>query len=754
MKAFTEEQRMVVRHGQGHALVNAVAGAGKSTTLIESIARRVAEGAEAKRIRAIMFNKEAQLSFQAKLAERLPNIQVKAQTFHSVGLEIMKRLQQSGLLPATTQASERELLRLSRRALRDAWEATGERSNTLPYTADDEFTRFITLVKANIVSPERVFEKYSISPMFRCFPDAFARFEAARVGKRKHGFDDMIYGPVMRMLADPALQVPFTNHLTHLYVDEFQDTNQAQFALLRIIAGTRASVIVVGDVDQAIYGWRGAEPSLILGGFEAVFKPCTRYAMTRNFRYGHRVALIGNHIITNNLERDDKITVSTEDNKETRVHVIPEASLTDSGIVSLARVIGEEGRFDDAMMLVRSYSQSVRYEVELMAEQIPFFVYGRAPLLRLDEIAAQVAVLCLAAGQWCLDENDSKVSFLMSMFRVPSIYLIAEEQQELTERLAGALENPRTIPKLVKDFAMSLKGDRSRVIAPLMERADAIETLVSGRLAKSSPDTILGTYDAMTQLTGWLERQRAQGPTGAEIAANVQAFRDVAKRKSDLIELIEQLGPMAGSKAMEPPEYPHFKITSVHRSKGSEYPIVIVGGWVDGAFPSPNAPIEEERRLAYVAVTRAMEQLILMTPACPMLAEELKTVELVEHPPNIRPIASPFLFEAEIALSDRVADAISASDARTFKARKARVANRYLTATGRETMVSAQAEERPAGARPIYHAAQIAIGAKVWHAAHGRGVVDRNVYGPVYTVVTKKSGPVSVQIDGGDWYLV
>lgn len=747
--ALTDEQLAVVRHRDGHAVVNAVAGAGKSTTLVEAIAMRVREGVDPRRIRAIMFNKDAQLSMQARVNERVTDGAVKVQTFHSVGYEILRRLQQSGVIEASKLGTDRDLLRMRRKALKEAWG-----NSPLPPTGDEEFERFVTLVKANTLTPDQIFVKNKFPEQFKLFPQAFAFYELERMRRKKYGFDDMIYLPVMAMRANPELQLPFTNHLDWLYVDEFQDTNPIQFELMRIIAGQRAKVVVVGDVDQAIYGWRGAEPELILHTFAKVFSPCTTYALTRNFRYGHRAALLANHIITNNVERDDKITIASSNNPLTTISIVPEKSVSDSGLVPMAEKLQANGRLMDAMMLVRSFSQSVRYEVELLAANIPFYVYGRVPLVALDEIAAQVAALSLASGHWAIEEPEARAAALMAMFRVPSLYLNAEEQMELAEIIETTIDDVHRLPDAVRRFAKNLPHERNRVVPELIERARVIETLSSGRLQKSTPDVVLGTYDAMTQLTAWLERQTVLGNAGAEMSANVKAFRQVAAKESELIKLVDRLGPMAGKKAAQPPETPHFRITSIHRAKGAEYPIVFVSGWADGAFPLPSSPMEEERRLAYVAVTRAMEHLVLMTPACSALAAVTKHPN-ADPPSGFPSIASRFLFEAELALSTRVGTMIEMNNGGVIDARAALVANRYLQAIGRSDIrVNATREERPPGSKPIFHGAAIRPGDRVWHADYGQGVVEAQVYGPVYRVRTERAGEVSVQVAGADWWHV
>lgn len=749
VNSLTSEQEAIARHQDGHAIVSAVAGSGKSTTLIERAVRLLRHGADPERMLILMFNTDAQRQFSARLRKRIGTTDVRVQTLHSVGNGLLKRLQQIGRPVGTVLAKDNR--KWARDALRQAWNAQNGNANMPPMVAE-EFLSFLTLYKSCIVGPAEVFKRYQFAREFRCFIDAAGIYEAIRKSKRSITFDDMIWDTVQEFLREPALQAIAANKMDHIMVDEAQDLSEVQANLLKILAGTRASVMLVGDVDQSLYSWRGARPDQMMVHLPAHFSPATRYPLTTTFRFGHETALMASHLITRNIERDDKIVVAAPGNPDTRIsHLLPLSS-DDSGLVDALNDLATTNGLHRAVMLVRNYSHSVFAEYELLEAGIPFHVYGRESLLHLEEVAVQVAALAIAANHWPVDEDRIPI-FLGALARFPSMYLKGTVVATLIDELVAQWEvDPSRLDVPFRRLAAQLQGDDAKNAPKLVARADLVALLGDGKLRESSPEVILGIFDSMIGFSDALERMSQLSEVAAERRSNANAFKALASRHPNLRDFLDVLGPLAATKEAEPPEVDHFAITSCHRSKGLEWERVFVAGLTRGIFPSERSSIEEERRLAYVACTRATHELILIHPHCARL--EAHDAELDRLPdPLLKQVASDFLFEAEIGASREIAEIIRGGRGGKLRLRDDAVTARYLREAGIDNIaLSSTGNARPVGIRPIHQGMALRPGQRIWHPTQGFARVERPISGPAYVIRLERGDRLTNDVIAGrEW---
>lgn len=704
---FTPEQQRVIKHRTGHALVSAVAGSGKSTTMVELVAGAVDDGMNPDGILVIQYNKSAQVSMDRKLRERLPDRAPKARTFHSVGLQMRKKLVELGALPQARLASPKEEARIKREALKFAWKRRYGRDSFPPAEMIGEFDQFATLVKAGTLPAQEVLVERGYPSEFDAFPDAFDRMCRDCTDKRKMFFDDMLYHPYLALKADPDLWWHFAANqgtggsaYTLIVVDEFQDANPVQFEILRGLAGlipfqipeevaqTRelldlrsdgpgTSVVAVGDDSQSIYGFRGAEVSLINEDFAKVFSPCTRYPMTRTFRYGHETALLANHIITHNLDRDDKITIAADGNPDTRISRLAYKAKQPTGLVRAIDRARQQGNLSKGVMLVRFYSMSIPYEIELLQAGIPFHVYGREPLILLPEIASLVAVLSLAANCWTVDEENVPL-FLRSMVMMPTLYLPSNELDDAEAAMFRAYRENGSVTSALAAFARQMPDGRAR--ARVGERADMLQLFERGSFIDKKPDLVLDTYLRVSGFEMSLAKTGALPADNEEMRRNVRAFIDMVGRYQTIQEVLDMLGPMAALRRDKPPSHDHLAIMSIHAAKGLEWPTVILPGWVSGVFPRDNEGIEEERRLAYVAVTRAINHLVFVHPEDESFEDSI--TDLSRAMVRKESVISPFLIEGELGLCQQAAAAIRNFKPTHLLCRRAEIVERYTKGIG------------------------------------------------------------------------
>ena len=310
---LTDEQNAIVHAPSGHYLINAVAGSGKTTTLAWRIRYLLEQGQDPKRLLVMMYNRTAKLDFEKKLAQVCADLNTslpQIRTYHATGLRLCHHLVQKGLLPAFQEQllSEQQVhyqiwLLLQKMAPSSIQtQLKREKKQMVALTAD-----YIELIKSSLLSPEILFEQMGFKNDFRFVIDLFYQFEEWRQGQQRLTYADMLYLPVKFFQSHPEWEHLASNKMDHVLVDEYQDTNEVQHQLLKIIAGNRAHVTVVGDPDQTIYEFRGARPKYILHQFMNEFTPATAFNLSYSFRYGHQVALLANHLISANHARKEAL---------------------------------------------------------------------------------------------------------------------------------------------------------------------------------------------------------------------------------------------------------------------------------------------------------------------------------------------------------------------------------------------------------------------------------------------------------------
>lgn len=769
--AMTPQQRAVVEHRGGHAVVSAVAGAGKSTVLAKRIQCMLAEGMDPRTMAVVMFNKDAVLSFEKKLRRFVPDGPIpKVQTLHAMGYRILTALSKSGVLPTYTLESREFIAEvMASNALKQAWKAAT--SGYPPSEAVDGFREFIALMKSQMVGAAEFFGLRSYPAQFRPFIDAFELFEQEREARRIVFFDDMIRIPVIAMLRDPSLARPF-QAFDEIMIDEVQDISDAQFAMLRFIAGDRANVVAVGDVDQSIYAWRGANPAVLGRAIAEVFKPCTHYPMTRTFRFGHATALAANYLISRNTDREEKITVALDSSPRTRiVHLPAEGGVI--GVAPIAQKLIAEGRINRAVCLVRYFADAVPIELECLRHGVPFHVEGRAPLIALQEVACQLGILSLATGRWPMGE-ESISRQVRSMLTYPSLFLPTAELERLTRDIVALISagDLGLIDKPFQRLITHLQTERPSAIQAVRARMEAFQRLASGAWSMLTPAVILASYHAYIGLREAVTRSLASLEKTRESLSMVDAVMHVAKQHQSTRELLETLAGLATADNGDAPTSPHLRILSIHRAKGLEFGTVFYAGLVQPK-PHPNidqAWIEEERRLAYVAITRAIHELYLCHPKDRSLEDHQARIDAPITGAASEGTAHQHVYDAELGVVERLVRYLHEGEGGALKVRNGSIARAYLAEVASDrgqpikdiTVADVQfARPSPASARaapqtgpskhygPVVDGLRLAPGALLYHPRHGEAKVQSYVYGDIYQLQTEAGAIISESVRSG-----
>lgn len=644
----TTEQLQIIHHEGGHAIVGAVAGSGKSAAMIERIAHLLEHGADPARILVLMFNKSARLDFEARLAKRLPGLsRPEVFTFHGFGMRLCRRLESFQLLEsARLLTNPVECQHFGRAILMRLNERLAEIDRLdLSSEVVSDFLSAMDLLKGAMYDGSTTPEGFDFSPHFLT---AYPLFEGARRRDGIRMFSDLIYDPVMLALNDIDVEHRIGNRYDHIILDEFQDINDVQMRMVQMVAGTRAAVMAVGDEDQTIYGWRGAKPEFMISQFEAIFPNVTRYTLTRTFRYGHSLSMMASFCISQNKGRTDKLCISALD-KPTNVGVRMHTGDSGERVVEEIREWVAAGRrLDEIAILVREYSNAIPVEIALHRAGIPVRIVGAPSFVDWPEVFALRGYMQLACGGLeHLGDEDRLTRVVSTMLTIPTLYLRRGDVEHVAREIAAQPSRAKDL--LARDLDR-LSATNQGSLAQL--RRSAVETI---RWACNQPSTMrsdlfLLELERRTKLFEFFRRNASSQERFEEKCRMVRQVialgRDGKHNVAGLNDLLAEMSLSVGGED----EDNRVLLTSVHRSKGSEWPFVMLPDLAEGFFPNANSPIEDERRLFYVAVTRAQEKLCLVSPVDRTLTEWAAR-HRCGHPDIGRIKASRFLYECNLNLS-------------------------------------------------------------------------------------------------------
>ncbi|MDX5387482.1 MAG: ATP-dependent helicase [Alteromonadaceae bacterium] len=612
---LTDEQRAIITAGYEHAVITAVAGSGKTSTLAWRIRFLLEQGHDPDRMLVLMFNRSARVDFERKLQEvcdrsglALPEIR----TYHAMGLRLYKRFVREGYLPGFSEKilTEQEIafqawLLTRRLAPEDLADEIRRNKKEFVETA----TGFIDLVKTGLSPAEVVFEELGYSDKHRYLIDLFHSFEQWRKGQGRISYADMLYEPVMAIHQNPPLQRLVGNKMDLILVDEYQDTNEIQHLLLRYVAGDRARVTVVGDPDQTIYEFRGAKPEFILRRFSDEFESPLEQTLSYTFRYGHQVALLANHLICHNTGRKDVMCHSHPSTPATTVDLHRAENDGDQVLRILQQQTPEQN--SQTAILFRVWSQSVPIELKLLARQVPYRIDAGKGALFSREVQAITALLMVVTGRLKLLPDTDRLDLARLLLRFPHVGLKEPELENLAQFLA-AFDGAWHERLLAMDFdaLAPMAGRKLRKLGEVLAQLERYKGPVAG---------LISVYAEHMELYEGIRSLALTHDSAEERIDTVQGFRDYLKgldlTAEDALDHLKALKQQAGEQQGH-----GVLLSTIHRTKGLEWPVVIIPGLQEKYLPYSPRPqddaralLESERRLLYVAMTRTRQALHLIT---------------------------------------------------------------------------------------------------------------------------------------------
>jgi superfamily I DNA/RNA helicase len=625
MARLNAAQRSAVEHGQGPLLVLAGAGSGKTRVIAQRIGRLIARGAPPDRILAVSFTNKA----AKEMAERLSSIagataaeRTWLSTFHSFGVRFLTAVREGQRDARFVIFDQEDALGLVRDLLRR--ERPGERK----LDASAILAR-ISLWKNRFLEPEDVaatdFEYDEVARQI------YPAYEASLRTMRAVDFDDLVVHPVRLLRKDAELRQQWQTRFEHLLVDEFQDTNRAQLELVKLLVNTQGNVCVVGDDDQSIYAWRGAEVGNILE-FEDHFPGTRVVKLEDNYRSRSPILHVANAVIagTANKRHLKVLRASRGDGDRVLVCAVDDADTEAQLVVSEIRRLERETRYrpGDMAVLYRSSAQARRIEEELRLAQVPYRLFGGTQFFDRKEVKDATAYLRVV-----LHPHD-EISLRRILNHPPRGI-----GDTTIERVAGFARMHGM------GFATALgQIDRIEGVPDAARRSVAAfhATLTAARRRFRAGEPMATVASELLSQVG-LERyltDAEQGPAGLRRWQNVQALvrsidRFERTERQDKPSLASFLARLAlREDAEEEAATNRVTLSTLHAAKGLEFPVVFLIGCVEGLLPHSRttdpklteaapADVDEERRLFYVGVTRAMDLLYLVRSARRMVRGKL-----------------------------------------------------------------------------------------------------------------------------------
>ena len=609
LDGLNPRQREAVAAPPGHYLVLAGAGSGKTSVLTRRVAWLCeAEGVWASKILAVTFTNKAAAEMRKRVEAQLsqPSRGSWIGTFHGLANKMLRlHWREAGLNEGFAILDSDDQIRLIKRVISELG-LDAER-----YPAKNAAWQ-INSWKDEGLRPDAI--QASRNPQEPVWIDIYRAYQAACQRSSVVDFGELLLRCTETLVQNEALLSHYRQRFSHLLVDEFQDTNTVQYAWVRLLAGELGKVFVVGDDDQSIYSWRGAKVEH-MQRFTRDFPGVQTIKLEQNYRSSSNILNAANAVIAKNDARMGK-ELWTEAGSGTPIAVygahedIEEARFV---IERIRRYSDDGGKLADCAILYRSNAQSRLFEEALMQRALPYRVYGGLRFFDRAEIKDTLAYLRL------LDNREDDVA-LERALATPVRGVGEKTIASLRER---ALSSRQSIfATIIAGLAAGSIGGRARTgVTAFVELIEQLATL-------SRTQTLAELIDGVIESSGL--RQHYQRVDRAEEGRsdNLDELIGVAKRfvppvgDPDAPELTPLLSFLAYA-ALESGEHQSkawedaVQLMTLHSAKGLEFPQVFLVGLEEGLFPTQRAveggpvALEEERRLAYVGITRAREHLVL-----------------------------------------------------------------------------------------------------------------------------------------------
>ena len=593
LEQLNDRQKEAVLYNEGPLLIIAGAGAGKTKTLTTKIAFLIEEkNVDPRNILAITFTNKAAKEMKDRLFLQIGSLskELQVSTFHSFGLKLLREnFEILGYDRNFVIMDSDDSLTVVKKILKDM--------NYDPKIYNPKAIRNkISSCKNEMMSPE-VYDRYAVSDYEKVIKEVYEKYQIKLQRNNSVDFDDLLLLPIELFKKNPEILDRYQDLYQYILIDEYQDTNEAQYILTKLLSAKNRKITCVGDDSQSIYSFRGANYKNILN-FEKDYKDAKTILLEQNYRSTSNILDAANQVIKNNKMRKDKnLWTSRGEGEKIRYYrSFNERDEAQYVIRKIKEMVNRGIEYKDMAILYRTNAQSRVLEEEMLKENFPYKVIGSINFYNRKEIKDLLAYLRLIHNS---KDNISLLRVINTPKRGIGLKTIENLTYKADEQYTSIYE--------------AIDSGKEFEFKNLIERLKEV----------SQNLTLTELIDKVLDASGMRQELESEGSLEAEVRLeNLEEFKSITKtfeEREGLVSLEDFL--LETTLVSDVEEYKddpnRISLMTVHSVKGLEFDRVFVVGMEEGIFPHMNSlmessEIEEERRLCYVAITRAKEELHLI----------------------------------------------------------------------------------------------------------------------------------------------
>jgi DNA helicase-2/ATP-dependent DNA helicase PcrA len=605
LKSLNSTQKSAVEAVDGPVLIFAGAGSGKTRVLTHKLFYLVNEGLfKPEEILAVTFTNKAAKEMKARVMKLLKanELSLSIGTFHSICARILREdIQVLGFSKHFAIYDVKDQLDV----IKVLYEKN-DISKTL--ITPNQLRNQISLFKNKMIDPKTV-ERKSRTILEKTVSKIYAEYQKSLKLNDALDFDDLLTFPLEIFNKKPSILKKYQTRWKYILVDEYQDTNRAQFEFLTLLAQKHQNICVVGDDDQSIYGWRGAEISNILD-FEKTFSSCRVFTLEKNYRSTQEILNAATAVVMNNDKRANKNLIAANGPGEALGLIETNDEQEEaSAIVSLIEkeIKLNKRTFNNFSVLYRTNAQSRALEESFIRQGIPYNIIGSLRFYERKEVKNVLAYLRLVVNLKDTISLRRIINFPARGIGAKTIDKCVQQSEKDKIEFIDVLKNPDK---------MDIRGKQANALSKfyniIKKYHDLREKLSASELARSLIEEI-GVLSYFKNSTEPDAKDRYDNV--AELLTSIEEFsgRD---QEASLGRFLEDVSLQTDIDHWNDSDN-RVTMMTIHSSKGLEFPVVFIAGMDEGLFPLFNSiddkkELEEERRLFYVALTRAEERVYIL----------------------------------------------------------------------------------------------------------------------------------------------
>ena len=598
-------QKLAVEAVEGPVLIFAGAGSGKTRVLTHKLFHLVNENLyKPEEILAVTFTNKAAKEMKERVMKLLKcsELPLSIGTFHSICAKILREdIEAIGFTKNFAIYDVKDQLDLIK-VLYEKFEIS---KNVITY---NQVRNQISLFKNKMIDPKSQ-DRKARTKVEKITAKIYIEYQKALKENDALDFDDLLSYPLEIFNKKPELLKKYQDRWKYILVDEYQDTNRAQFKFLTELSKDNQNICVVGDDDQSIYGWRGAEVSNILD-FEKSFSSCRVFTLDKNYRSTQQILDAATSVVSNNDRRESKNLIAANGSGDALglIETVDEQEEASAIISSIEKEIKLNKRtFSQFCVLYRTNAQSRALEESFIRQGIPYNIIGSVRFFERKEVKNVLAYLRLVV-------NLKDTISLRRIINFPARGIGAKTIDKCVQQ--SQMDNIEFIDVLKNPDKMDIRGKQADALSKfykiIKKYHDLRNKLSASELARSLVEDV-GILSVLKNSNDLNSKDRYANV--GELLNSIEDF-SIRSPKASLSQFLEDVSLQTDIDHWNDSEN-RCTLMTVHSSKGLEFPVVFIAGMDEGLFPLYNSldnkeELEEERRLFYVALTRAQERVYIL----------------------------------------------------------------------------------------------------------------------------------------------